>query len=174
MTELNAEKITRLENALADTETHVDNLVRQREAVVHQLNVRDRRLADVLAERQGYRDQNRQLVASLEEARKEFADERRHSVILLQSLESLRQQHEIDEQRIIEAQQKIVELVTNMEPESLILREKSARTRAIEAAAAAELAAEAADLKGAHAFSVVSYAWARIAGLPEKRNNTSD
>lgn len=109
---------------------------------------RDDRLREALLETQGFKDQNRRLVADLEQTRTKL----REAVIELQL-----------------ARQKVVEQAVGLGPESEILREKSARARAVEAVAAAEAAAEEGNIRKSRAYTAIADAWVRVAQLPEKR-----
>lgn len=109
---------------------------------------RDDRLRESLLETQGFKDQNRRLVTDLEQTRTKLRD----AVIELQL-----------------ARHKVIEQAIGLEPESEILREKSARARAVEAVATAEAAAEEGDIRKSRAYTAIADAWVRVAQLPEKR-----
>lgn len=101
------------------------------------------------------------LTAKLEHERRQVRGMR----MSIEDARDLREQLVIAKTELQEAQARVVELAVGLEPESQVLREKSARTRAIEAAANAEFAM-AVSSDDARAFAAISMAWVRIAALP--------
>lgn len=85
-------------------------------------------------------------------------------------LETTRNELRNYKDRIVQAEEKIIELAVGLEPDTPILRERSARTRAIEAAQNAEASMERGEYRDATSWSQVSGAWASVAMIPERRD----
>lgn len=130
------------------------------------------RVPDVAASPPAPSDQLRAQLASMEKRLEEVNQERdrlqrevraykEHNTRLTRFLER-------DRNRIKDLEVRLVENQSEPVVESPILWEKDARTRAIEAAAGAELAAEEAQNEAAHAYAAVAQAWAAVAALERR------
>lgn len=191
-------KVSKLEQQLANIDARYEAVLQERDQVRRELGAmtreRDRALAAVdqpvyellneltsaryeLEDNQRRRDQG--LLEATTAARTAKEEAR------LAKAEVQRLEHEMEHMRLEnsglrdsiqvysadlqEAQQRIVTLATSARTDGpSILSGMSARNRAIEAAYAAEQAAEEADNKGAQAYAAVASAWAAVDMLPDR------
>jgi chromosome segregation ATPase len=156
----------------------VADVKRQRDEAFEVLDMTARPVYDLVAEMNRLRsrldERDRQIAAADRQLDQEMQKNRSLREIgerLRSDLETTRQELRTYKARIVDAERRVIEMAIGLEPESPILRDRSARSRAIEAAQQAEEAVEAAQYKDAAGWSQVAQAWAAVAMIPEKRSN---
>lgn len=178
---LTGEKI-RLSREVVNLTQQRDNLLRQIATVVEQRDDLAGAVAEPVHELLG---RHNRLQRDFEEAARtvdRYRFERDDEVEKNRSLKQVNEQLRADlettrvqlresKESVIEAQEKVLQLAVGLEPDTPILRDRSARTRAIEAADNAERSMEVSEYKEVAGWSQVAQTWASVAMIPERRDS---